>query len=311
MRKILILLLALLLVAPQVLAAGCRGHEQTSLAFKTIDVVPYFEPDISGDLDTQIQVVADWESLPDVLQPPYYPNDVDSLDKDERATLNRVDFTTDFLVFVFATYHTVAAPEFAITRIWQEENTIYVQASFDWGTYAPPSTVVALGENVSFRAVSVERAGLSAYGHFAMVLIDKNGASIATSDAVIPAKGLPVTSPVTFFPVQQGDAGIEPTPQEWAGGELVLENGYLRLSLRPYFPSQLLVWPAGWKVRMNTGRLEVVCEHGDIIIVPGYSLDFRGWAVDDRTVERHIGQPLPPDCTGPYFIIHEVDPRFF
>jgi hypothetical protein len=142
-------------------------------------------------------------------------------------------------------------------------------------------------------------------------LVDQSGASVTTNTAVITKTSPPAVPPVAFFPTQLAEAGAEPYPAEWAGGKLILENGCLRLSLRSDLPSQLLIWPHGYQTRMNTGRVEVVCENCNATIVVGYSLDFTGWAVDARTVEKYIGKSLPTGCAGPYFIIHEIDSRFF
>jgi hypothetical protein len=240
MSKGLKIWLSLSLVCLQLVSASCGAGARRCLSFEALDIRPSFEPEISRNLDNQIHVVAGWESLPDILQPPYYPGDVDPLDADERAELNEVDFTSRFLVFVVATFHTIAVPEFTVTKKWQEENTLYVQADFE---PAPSGAGNSPGANVSFMALSVQRDGLPAYGDLAVVLLDQGGAGVATNTAVIPKEKPAVVLPVAFFPVQMAETGAEPYPQEQAGGKLILEDGYLRLSLRSNLASQLLVWP--------------------------------------------------------------------
>jgi hypothetical protein len=102
MSRSLKILLLLSLVVVQIMSANCGAGGRIYLAFEALDIMPYFETAASSSLDTQIQVVADWESLPDILQPPYYPNDIDPFDEDERDVLNQTDFASQFLVLVIA-----------------------------------------------------------------------------------------------------------------------------------------------------------------------------------------------------------------
>jgi len=112
------------------------------------------------------------------------------------------------------------------------------------------------------------------------------------SDAV------PTSTP--FFPAQRDPGGVQMLAR--AEGRLILDEGYLRL--KPIFgESYMIIWPYGYTVRLEDKTIQVlnaddqaVARVGDWIVLGGGETDLTEF------IEDIIGQPLPPDCTGPYWI---------
>ncbi len=111
----------------------------------------------------------------------------------------------------------------------------------------------------------------------------------------------PISTP--YFPTQktpgvQMDARME--------GRLILDGGYLRL--KPIFhESYLIIWRYGYTVHLKGKTVQVlnadgrvVARVGDWIVIGG------GETKSTEGIEEFIGQPLPPDCTGPYWIAGEI-----
>ena len=85
-------------------------------------------------------------------------------------------------------------------------------------------------------------------------------------------------------------------------GRLILDEGYLRL--KPIFgESYMIIWPYGYTVRLEDKTIQVLNVDGQAVARVGDWIVLGGGVVDSMEVaENSIGQPLPPDCTGPYWI---------
>ncbi len=106
--------------------------------------------------------------------------------------------------------------------------------------------------------------------------------------------------PTPHFPVQRDPGFIYMEAR--AEGRLILYEGCLRL--RPTFGrGHMIIWPYGYKLRLEGKTIQVlnadgqaVARVGDRIVLGG------GEASSMEFIENYIGQPLPPDCTGPYWM---------
>lgn len=110
-----------------------------------------------------------------------------------------------------------------------------------------------------------------------------------------------------FFPVQK--SGLDQM-LSLAEGKLVLDNGYLRikriLALRFIGESDLLIWPYGYSLRIEGKEIQVIDSDGQVVARVGDRIKVGGGEVPAEIVEKYIGQPLPDDCKGPYWIVSEV-----
>lgn len=105
-----------------------------------------------------------------------------------------------------------------------------------------------------------------------------------------------------FFPVQK--SGLDQM-LSLAEGKLVLDNGYLRLK-RFFGKGDLLIWPYGYSLRIEGKEIQAIDSDGQVVARVGDRIKVGGGEVPAEIVEKYIGQPLPDNCTGPYWIVSEV-----
>ncbi len=119
---------------------------------------------------------------------------------------------------------------------------------------------------------------------------------------------LVVSSLVSFFPVQLEKYASEPYPSALATGEIVLTDGYLRLSSVPDPTSQpLIIWPAGFSVQVNNGKIQIINEAKNLVFNIGDNVKIGGGEVPAGIVEKYIGQAIPAGCEGPYWIASGIE----
>jgi len=89
-------------------------------------------------------------------------------------------------------------------------------------------------------------------------------------------------------------------------GRLVLSESCLRL--KPTFGrSYLIIWPYGYKLRLEDETIQVLNDDGQAVASVGDWIVLGGGEVDSiEFIENYIGQPLPPDCTGPYWLASPI-----
>ena len=110
------------------------------------------------------------------------------------------------------------------------------------------------------------------------------------------------SSPAPCFPVQK--AGLD----RWAGeleGKLVLDNGCLRVD------KYLLIWPHGFSLRTEGEEILVIDSNGQVVARVGDIINVGGGEVTAEGAREFIGksftvQPLPDNCTGPYFFVADT-----
>jgi hypothetical protein len=107
-------------------------------------------------------------------------------------------------------------------------------------------------------------------------------------------------SPTPYFPVQR-DPGLS-YMQARIEGRLILSEGCLRLKEQPFARSYMIIWPYGYKLRLEGKTIQVLDADGQVVARVGDWIELGGGVVDSiEFIENYIGQPLPPDCTGPYW----------
>lgn len=130
----------------------------------------------------------------------------------------------------------------------------------------------------------------------AAVACNDNSTSISSS----------TSSSTPFFPVQKAGLGRMEALLE---GKLVLDNGCLRVK---YFDDNyLLIWPYGFSLRTKGKEIQVVDSDGQVVARVGDKITVGGGEVPGEGVKEFIeesitGQPLPDNCTGPYWIVGVV-----
>jgi len=107
-----------------------------------------------------------------------------------------------------------------------------------------------------------------------------------------------------FFPVQK--SGLDQM-LALAEGKLVLDNGYLRLKPLIFFgDSYLLIWPHGFSLLTEGEEIQVIDSDRQVVASVGDRIKVGGGEVPAEIVEKYIGQPLPDNCPGLYWIVSEV-----
>jgi hypothetical protein len=113
---------------------------------------------------------------------------------------------------------------------------------------------------------------------------------------------VPTSSP--FFPAQRDPEAVQ--MQARMEGRLILDEGYLRL--KPILhESYMVIWPYGYTVRLENSIVQVLDADGRVVARAGDWIVLGGGEIDSAEgIEASIGQSLPSDCTGPYWIAGEI-----
>ena len=125
------------------------------------------------DIPTQIHVMISNDSpLPPVI---------DQISAEAQTKLDAVDFSQNFILFAFMGYQGVTGPTIKITKIWQINNTIYVEAYFDKGgpTYQPASSSPV-------NIVKVSKENMIHFSEITFILLDQDGKERAIATCEIP-----------------------------------------------------------------------------------------------------------------------------
>ncbi|MBE9524594.1 MAG: hypothetical protein IMY76_05810 [Chloroflexi bacterium] len=89
-------------------------------------------------------------------------------------------------------------------------------------------------------------------------------------------------------------------------GELVVEDGCLRIRNNDTDESRLIIWQADYFLTDNEGTLEILNETGAVVAQVGEMVYMGGGEVPiDASVLR---EPIPEQCRGPYWLMGEFLP---
>ena len=112
-----------------------------------------------------------------------------------------------------------------------------------------------------------------------------------------------------FFPAQQPpEAGLEsPSLTAQLFGQLVIENGCLRVVPEDAQESYLVVWPAGYTYKQDEG-IHVVDPAGEVVLSVGDEVRLSGGELREGIdqIDAVIEPRLPNErCPGPYWMTGE------
>lgn len=109
---------------------------------------------------------------------------------------------------------------------------------------------------------------------------------------------------VRYFPVKK-EPSLPMLVETW--GRLVLVDGYIRLSPWGVGRGDLIIWPYGYTLDSEGNKIKIINEKSEIAAYVGeWVVMGGGEAVNEAHVEDIIGQPLPEDAKGPYWLAGQV-----
>lgn len=125
------------------------------------------------EIPPQIYVMTDNNSpLPDVIT---------QISEENQLKLDNVDYSHNFVLFMFMGHQNVRGPKKEVTRIWQTDNIIYIQANFHKQT----DPTVIPGFTYPKEAVKVSKDNMSQFGEITLILLDQDGTQRAFSTCTI------------------------------------------------------------------------------------------------------------------------------
>jgi hypothetical protein len=86
-------------------------------------------------------------------------------------------------------------------------------------------------------------------------------------------------------------------------GTVVEQDGCIRLRTSDDARGRLLMWQPSHRVHRNGERIEIVDGKGKVIARVGESIDLGGGEMP--AIENYLKSPIPPACTGPYWMVGE------
>ena len=110
------------------------------------------------------------------------------------------------------------------------------------------------------------------------------------------------TSGMPYFPVSTEKSGMEAL----ATGTLILEDGYLRLSKSYSDDTSLIIWPVGYSLEKENDEVRILDEDGNVVARVGDNISAGGGEVGKGIVEKYIGEHLPGDCIGPFWLSNVI-----
>lgn len=114
--------------------------------------------------------------------------------------------------------------------------------------------------------------------------------------------------PEPFFPSL--NKPLNAYPAGLATGKLILDNRCLRLE-GTNGESLLIVWPYGFSARVESNKVLIINEKGEVVTSVGKDFAGGGGEVPRSIVEELMGQSLPDNCPGPYWLLSEVEKNPF
>jgi hypothetical protein len=109
-------------------------------------------------------------------------------------------------------------------------------------------------------------------------------------------------SSTSYFPVAGGKSGMEAL----ATGVLIIDDDYLRLSPSYSDDTYLIIWPRGYSLDTEGDEIRILDEDGNVVAMVGDNISAAGGEVDIGIVKKYIGESLPGDCNGPFWLASEV-----
>jgi hypothetical protein len=91
-------------------------------------------------------------------------------------------------------------------------------------------------------------------------------------------------------------------------GELAEINSCLRVKSSEIPEEYLPIWPAGFRLSSSSNPLQVLNETGEVVAQVGQEVRLGGGEVPNDVVQEvaQLEEPLPADCSGPYWVVGEL-----
>ncbi len=93
-----------------------------------------------------------------------------------------------------------------------------------------------------------------------------------------------------------------------ARGKLILDGEYILLKSSFLFFSEemLLIWPYGYSVNVEDGKIHILDETGEVVANVGDYVKIGGGQNPITNVEKLIGKSLPDDWDGTCWLVSEI-----
>lgn len=109
---------------------------------------------------------------------------------------------------------------------------------------------------------------------------------------------------VTYFPVEK-EIPVDIMDGQLPGRLVLDDTGYLRVDDLTGNPV-LIIWPYGYSYKTEDKDIWIINDKGQAVACVGDWVNLRGGQIPAWAVEIRIGQALPEDARGPYWIAGDV-----
>jgi hypothetical protein len=121
----------------------------------------------------------------------------------------------------------------------------------------------------------------------------------STGSSEVYSASIPIQTPA-YFPVQKEPADV--IMLLLVRGELILDNGYLRVSGKSGYKGDLIIWPYGYSWKIEGKEIWIIDDKGQAVARVGDWVKMGGGEIPKYWAEEKIGSPLPEDAEGPYIL---------
>lgn len=93
-----------------------------------------------------------------------------------------------------------------------------------------------------------------------------------------------------------------------AAGELIVQNGCLRVQAHSSTASHLIIWQADYFLNKHNGTIEILDRNGAVVARVGDEIRMGGGEVPlTPDLERQLREPVLKQCEGPYWLMGELE----
>lgn len=137
----------------------------------------------------------------------------------------------------------------------------------------------------------------------ASVAIDATTGKLITAQISGRGQRIPISLnafPVQYLPLLQDDISL------LGSGQIVLDNGYLRIGLEN-LSSCLLIWPPGYEVIENDSfEIVVIYDYKPLAKIGDRIEVFGRVALPGEDIQNLLTFPLPEEAQGPYWLVASI-----
>ncbi len=111
------------------------------------------------------------------------------------------------------------------------------------------------------------------------------------------------TSATPFFPQQREVPSV--SMDALLVGKLILVKDCLRMQDSDN-SNYLLIWPQGFSLNIEGESIQIKDNTGQFVVQVGDNVRVGGGEIPTEQIEHYVSQPLPNDCSGPYWIVASI-----